>query len=212
MDINGKIVLANLTADPVADETEGMLYYNSTSKKLKYYDGSEWKEMGGLAVVDTFEDGVYDHWTGWTGTEANGQVRWADGTGTERTVTSDYDLKGMGNVEFTIWLYADEGSNDKWARCYLTDGTNEALIADATSSSDSYHDDVTANFKLIITNTSVTGVRTGISRGSIYDNAAISIDISTWTSCKIRFKVRGDTSPNSAMAGIFYITRPIEFY
>jgi len=62
MEINGKLELANLTADP-SSPVEGMLYYNSTSKVLKIYDGSTWNDLGGAGepLVELTGTKLYDN-------------------------------------------------------------------------------------------------------------------------------------------------------
>ena len=49
MELNGKLELANLTSDP-GSPVEGQLYYNTTSKELKVYNGTTWDvASGGVA-------------------------------------------------------------------------------------------------------------------------------------------------------------------
>jgi len=43
MELNGSLELANFTADPSG--IEGQVIYNSTDKKVKFYDGSSWVEV-----------------------------------------------------------------------------------------------------------------------------------------------------------------------
>ena len=74
--LNGKLELENLTSDP-GSPTEGMLYYNSTDKKVKVYDGSSFSQAGraldicwflktpaesGYSVFDDFGSGL-GNWT-----------------------------------------------------------------------------------------------------------------------------------------------------
>ena len=38
--------LGNLSSDPGSGNAEGDLYYNTSTDKYRYYDGSSWKNMG----------------------------------------------------------------------------------------------------------------------------------------------------------------------
>jgi len=51
-----KLNLTNKTSDPSG--AEGELYYNSTDKKMKYYNGSGWEDMGG-GSIPSFNSGNY---------------------------------------------------------------------------------------------------------------------------------------------------------
>ena len=52
MNVNGRLSFENLTGDPtVPSPVEGDLYYNSTDKGLKIYDGSSWNGVGGGAYA-----------------------------------------------------------------------------------------------------------------------------------------------------------------
>lgn len=42
------VAFENKTSDPTA--VEGKLYYNSTDKEFKYYNGSSWKTVGGAIL------------------------------------------------------------------------------------------------------------------------------------------------------------------
>lgn len=39
----GEMKLKSFSSDPSG--TEGMIIYNSTDKKLKFYNGTEWRDM-----------------------------------------------------------------------------------------------------------------------------------------------------------------------
>jgi len=50
VDINGQLKNAQLeksAADPVSNIVESRLYYNTTSKKPKIYNGVVWSDLGG---------------------------------------------------------------------------------------------------------------------------------------------------------------------
>ena len=42
--INGKLILEPLASAPVTP-SEGMVYYNSTTKKMQVYNGTAWEDM-----------------------------------------------------------------------------------------------------------------------------------------------------------------------
>jgi len=42
--INGKLILEPLASAP-GTPSEGMVYYNSVSKKMQVYDGSTWSDL-----------------------------------------------------------------------------------------------------------------------------------------------------------------------
>jgi hypothetical protein len=72
----GEMKLKSFAADPVG--AEGMVIYNSTSKLLKYYNGSAWITAGENRFYDDFEDGAIDaaKWivTNLTGTVASEEM------------------------------------------------------------------------------------------------------------------------------------------
>ena len=41
MKVNGTLKFKNLASDP-STPVEGQIYYNSTDKKIKFYDGTSW--------------------------------------------------------------------------------------------------------------------------------------------------------------------------
>ena len=52
MIVNGRLSFENLTGDPtVPSPVEGDLYYNSTDKGMKLYDGSSWNAVGGGSIT-----------------------------------------------------------------------------------------------------------------------------------------------------------------
>ena len=52
MNVNGRLTFENLTADPTSPApAEGDLYYNSTDKGMKLYDGSSWNAVAGGSKV-----------------------------------------------------------------------------------------------------------------------------------------------------------------
>ena len=53
MNVNGRLTFENLTADPTSPApSEGDMYYNSTTKSLVLYDGSDWNGVGGAGGFD----------------------------------------------------------------------------------------------------------------------------------------------------------------
>lgn len=66
--IKDKINLKGRTSDP-SSPVEGDLYYNSTSKKLKFHNGTSFNEVGkGILLVDTTFTDTVDKLLTWTDT------------------------------------------------------------------------------------------------------------------------------------------------
>ena len=56
--VGGRRILGSLASDPTTGLAAGDQYYNTTDNKVKFYDGSDWQEIGGASGSST--DILYD--------------------------------------------------------------------------------------------------------------------------------------------------------
>ena len=56
--VGGRRILGSLASDPTTGLAAGDQYYNTTDNKVKFYDGSDWQEIGGGSA--TSNDPLYD--------------------------------------------------------------------------------------------------------------------------------------------------------
>jgi len=100
----GNIKFENLTSDPTS--TEGRLYYNSTSKKVKFYDGSSWSDLGGVDISTHFDANIMNTNT------TSGSPTWTAGSATTATVDGFYVAYVSG--ESTASLYVPNPWEAVW--------------------------------------------------------------------------------------------------
>lgn len=128
--VGGRRILGSLASDPTTGLAAGDQYYNTTDNKVKFYDGSDWQEIGGASsgLPDVFYDSVTLHIPGdgittevsryghtlessnaslTTGKFGNG-IDLNATTGTAEYVKVNYaDGVNMGTSDFTMegWVY-----------------------------------------------------------------------------------------------------------
>ena len=125
MIVNGRLTFENLTSDP-SSAVEGDLYYNSTDKKLKSYNGTSWDDIGGGVPLDWMFDAslytVYEDWEGVGIGTFSGNSDWNLATAQEasfigtpvREVVASTTSGGTGK-ELHIGVSCSNGSNG-WYR------------------------------------------------------------------------------------------------
>ena len=52
--VGGRRILGSLASDPTTGLAAGDQYYNTTDNKVKFYDGSDWQEIGGGSATSTW--------------------------------------------------------------------------------------------------------------------------------------------------------------
>lgn len=128
--VGGRRILGSLASDPTTGLAAGDQYYNTTDNKVKFYDGSDWQEIGGASgsSQDVLYDSVTLHMPGdgtttevsryghslessnaslTTGKFGNG-IDLNATTGTAEYVKVNYaDGINMGTADFTMegWVY-----------------------------------------------------------------------------------------------------------
>jgi len=211
---NNGVVQLNLFSSAPSG-AEGQIYYNSTTKKLYYHNGTNWVESGALfTIYDDFEDGIVDplKWTIDTSecygpgvgsvTETNGSIlvyayqNSSDpSTVGSAKLTSVKDFKDVGKVEFDVMIGIQNGyDGGGYARILITDGgaNTYTLKQFSTSTQGGYGTDGGGGVcvRLDCSGGMVTGrvVGAGCRSGNGYDiDAAVSKDVSTWANVYIRF-------------------------
>ena len=110
---NGSLRLPISTTDP-GSPSEGKIYYNSTSKSVKVYDGSDWVAVGGnlkrVSTFDIFSDGstVALYNLDGNGNDVGGNYNLTGDTGSSNFVAGKFGQAFNGTG--TTHLY--RGSND----------------------------------------------------------------------------------------------------
>jgi len=137
--LNGKLELENLSSDP-SSPTEGMMYYNSTDKKVKVYNGSSFDDLGGGSALwyhDSSAYTVYDDFESYgTGTFTT-NAKWTvtlESTGTCTIESSTLsggtgkEVKIYGTAATYTWRGAKVETNNLpadqtgyWFRFYMID-------------------------------------------------------------------------------------------
>ena len=102
--------LGNLSSDPGSGNAEGDLYYNTSTDKYRYYDGSSWKNMGhDLGTQQnpaSSAKAIYD-----TGNRTNGAYYLDHGSGSYQTYCWIDSNSGGG---YHLVAKIDDGSNSNW--------------------------------------------------------------------------------------------------
>ena len=129
--INNNFVLAQLTSDPVGEE--GKIYYNTSTNKVRYYDGSTWQDLGGgtgtLGIPWWHDSGVYsvyDNFNGYSLGDFEPQVGtkwiWTPGSYGSVAVVAADDVNGEGGSGYCVAVRNHtEGAS---GTCSLTTGAD----------------------------------------------------------------------------------------
>ncbi len=126
LDINGelkKALLEKQSSDPTG--TEARLYYNTTSKKAKVYNGTSWGELGGSGAGEKSYVTAPSTATGWTAVEVAGA-----GTITVGTTTIGANLPRENTTGTGISIAAGDAT-DYVSYCWTIDDAdkNRKLVA-----------------------------------------------------------------------------------
>lgn len=221
---NNGVVQLNLFSSAPSGE-EGQIYYNSTTKKLYYHNGTQWVETGGFNIYDDFEDGTIDgsKWvvdlsgssgSGWASvTESNGSIYLQAHVNSQNpsdignaTLTTTKNFKNAGKIEFDVSCGIRNGYDvgTTYAQVILTDGTNTSVLVQwskTTQGGSGTDSGGGACIRLLCAGNTVTGkvVGAGSRGGPGYTfETNISVDVSSWSAVYVRFVVytRGDTGSN----------------
>ncbi|MDD4295317.1 MAG: hypothetical protein PHP69_07415 [Candidatus Omnitrophica bacterium] len=120
LDVAGNAILPprNSADSDVTDPKEGMMYYNTATKRMRVYDGAEWKNIGGNSEIVS---GIYTgNGTGWIEIEVGFRPRIVmllpHGQGPE-VYSDNLTLKlDVWPTSGTMW-----GNGYKWTDRYVKD-------------------------------------------------------------------------------------------
>lgn len=108
-----KPVLENLGSDP-ASGADGQVYYNTSSNKIRYYDGSTWKQIDDGVESVTTTDGTF--------------IDLTPNSATTGAITVTADLSATGSPSSTTYLRGD----NTWATLDANDNYQNWIVgADA---------------------------------------------------------------------------------
>lgn len=197
---NGKFQV--VASDPVTDNFEGRLIYNSTEKTIKVYTGSAWRKMlHSVQAGGTYTDAI-------TISESNGQV----------TLTLNLaDTDSAGLLSSTFWNDLNDATANATANKLAKRDANGNIsvatpTADGHAANKAYVDgarsglDVKQSVKLA-TNaalpayTHLSGVLTGSANGVLSIDGANPL-------VGNRILVKNETSSNAPYNGIYDVTNP----